>query len=259
MSIHPTAIISPQATIHPSVQIDPYVIIEGQVTIDAGCHIESHAILKGPLTLGTNNHIHPHAVLGGPPQDLKYQGEETSLHIGNDNIFREFVTVNRGTALGQSKTSIGHGNLLMAYCHVAHDCVVENHCVLANGATLAGHIHIADNAIIGGLSALHQHVRVGRLAMIAGGSMVSQDIPPFMLAQGDRAIIRGLNRIGLRRYGFNKEQIKTLQEAYKHFAQQSSRQSRLEYLHKQPPSPLLQELISCLEESTRGICKYKEV
>ena len=221
--IHPSAIISEQASIASSVFIGPYVVIEGAVSIDHGCTIQSHSVLQGPMTIGRNNRISPHAVLGGSPQDLKYQEEETSLSIGNENTIREFVTINRGTIQGREQTHLGSHNLIMAYSHIAHDCHIGDHCILANGSTLAGHVTLEDNVTIGGLSAIHQRVHIGRLAMVAGGSMVSQDILPFMLAQGDRASIRSLNFVGLRRFGLTVENISLLKKAFRIFQSHTKR------------------------------------
>ena len=257
MPVHPTAIVSEHSSIDPTVHVGPYVVIEGDVTIGPECRIDAHSLLQGPMIIGKRNHIHSHAVLGGTPQDLKYNGEHTFVHIGDDNIFREFVTVHRGTAQGQSKTTIGKDNLFMAYSHVAHDCVIADRCILANGVTLAGHVHLADNVVVGGLSAIHQYVHVGRLAMIAGGSMVSQDVPPFMLVQGDRATIRGINRIGLRRNNIPHKDINQLHSIYKYFHQTSSVSKRLQYLSALSFQPYRDEFIAFLEQSTRGLCKCK--
>jgi UDP-N-acetylglucosamine acyltransferase len=259
MPIHKTAIVSDQSSIHPSAIVGPYVIIEGEVTIEEDCLIESHAVLKGPLSVGKNTHIHSHAVLGGDPQDRKYNGEKTSLIIGSNNVIREYVTINKGTIQGNSQTSVGNDNLIMAYSHIAHDCSIGNECVLANGTTLAGHVCISDQVVIGGLCAIHQHVKIGRLAMIAGGAMVSQDVPPFMLAQGDRAVIRGINRVGLRRDNINNEQIKHLNEVFKYFARHSSKKERIEYISNMPSNSLSHEIMKFLKESTRGLCKCKSL
>ena len=257
MPIHRTAIVSEQFNIHPSVIIGPYVIIEGEGTIANGCIIESHSVLKGPLTIGSHTHIHSHSVLGGDPQDRKYNGEPTSITIGSNNVIREFVTINKGTVQGSTTTIIGDGNLIMAYCHIAHDCRIGNDCVLANGTTLAGHVTISDQVVIGGLSAIHQHVKIGRLAMIAGGSMVSQDVIPFMLAQGDRAVIRGINRVGLRRDNFDTAQINHLHDVFKYFVRHTSMKERSEYISKLSRDNLSNEILKCLKESTRGVCKCK--
>ena len=257
--IHSSAIISNQAAIEPSVSIGPYVVIEGAVTIAHGCRIDAHAVLQGPLNIGQNNHIYAHAVLGGAPQDLKYQEEETDLSIGNNNTIREFVTINRGTIQGQGQTRLGDHNLIMAYSHLAHDCTVGNHCILANGSTLAGHVTLEDNVTIGGLSAIHQRVRIGRLAMVAGGSMVSQDILPFMLAQGDRASIRSLNFVGLRRFGLLADDIRLLKKVFRVFLAHTAQKDRLDALQPYTNQPLAQEIFRHLEASTRGICTFNAI
>ena len=257
--IHPSAIISDQSSIDPSVFIGPYVVIEGSVSIGRGCRIQSHAVLRGPMTVGQNNHIHSHAVLGGSPQDLKYQEEDTTLSIGNNNTIREFVTINRGTIQGQGQTRLGDHNLIMAYSHIAHDCRIGNHCILANGSTLAGHVWLEDNVTIGGLSAVHQRVRIGRLAMVAGGSMVSQDIPPFMLAQGDRASIRSLNFVGLRRFGLTPEDLRLLKKIFRIFQSHTAQKNRLSALQPHVNQPVAQEILSHLASTTRGICSFNTV
>jgi UDP-N-acetylglucosamine acyltransferase len=259
MSVHPTAIVSPEAKIAASVEIGPFAVIEANVTIGEGCKIDSHAILKGPMVVGKSNRIHSHAVLGGEPQDLKFQGEYSEVRIGDHNTFREFVTVNRGTLGGNQRTTIGDRNLFMAYCHIAHDCVIRNHCVFANSVTLAGHIVVQDHVVIGGLCALHQHIQIGQLAMIAGGSMVSKDVPPFMLAQGDRAVLRGLNRVGLRRQGFSTQDINRLHSIYKFCQQHLSTKQRIAFLKEQQQTPHINQLIQHFQQSSRGVCGFKEI
>lgn len=214
MAIHPTAIIDKNAEIDNNVNIDAYAIIKGDVIIKKGTSVGSHAIIEGPTEIGEDNTIFQFASIGTPPQDIKYNGEKTRLIIGNNNVFREFVTINRGTASGRGFTEIGNNNFFMAYCHVAHDCIVKNNVILANNATLAGHIFVDSNAIIGGLSAVHQFARIGKYSMIAGKTGVVKDIPPFMLASGPRAKLYGPNVIGLSRNGFSKERIEIIKKIY---------------------------------------------
>ncbi|MEJ2698222.1 MAG: acyl-ACP--UDP-N-acetylglucosamine O-acyltransferase, partial [Desulfuromonadales bacterium] len=191
--IHETAIVQAGAKIDESVEIGPYAIIGENVAIGAGTTVGPHAVIEGITEIGRDNRIFQFASIGAAPQDLKYQGEETRLRIGDRNTIREFVTIHRGTDSGGGETVIGHEGLFMAYSHVAHDSRVGNRVILANGATLAGHVQVDDFAILGGLSAAHQFTRIGCHAMISGGTMVAQDIPPYSIAQGDRARTIGIN------------------------------------------------------------------
>ncbi len=215
MSVHATAIVHPDAKLHESVEVGPYAIIGPKVKIGAGTTVGSHAVIEGDTTIGERNRIFHHASVGAVPQDLKYAGEPTRLVIGDENMIREFTTLNIGTAGGGGLTKIGNKNLFMAYSHVAHDCTVANGCVLANSVALAGHVDVADFVILGGLSAVHQFTRIGKHAFIAGGSMVAMDVPPYCTAQGDRAELAGLNTVGLSRHGMTDEQIGRIKDAYR--------------------------------------------
>jgi UDP-N-acetylglucosamine acyltransferase len=212
---HPTAIIHPEAKLHESVEVGPYAVIGPKVTIGAGTTVGPHAVLEGRTTIGEKNRIFQFASVGSAPQDLKYAGEDTELFVGDGNLIREFTTLNRGTVGGGGVTRIGNNNLFMANSHVAHDCTVGNGCILANSVALAGHVELHDFAIVGGLSAVHQFTRVGRNAFIAGGAMVVMDIPPFCMAQGDRAELSGLNTVGMTRHGFTEDQIRRVKDAFK--------------------------------------------
>ena len=214
MSIHPSAIVSSKAKLAVSVSVGPFSIISGGVSIGADTKVGAHCVIEGNTTIGKNCEIFTGAVIGSRPQDLKFKDEKVFLEIGNNNIIREYCTLNPGTAEG-SKTSVGDDNLLMAYSHVAHDCRVGNGCVLANNSTLAGHVSIQDRAVIGGLVAIHQFVRIGMLAIIGGCSKVVQDIPPFSTCDGHPARVYGLNLIGLRRKGVSPESIKKIDQAFK--------------------------------------------
>jgi len=213
--IHPTAIINPGARIGHGVEIGPYSIIGDRVSIGDNNRIGPHVVIEGPTTIGCNNTFFQFCSIGAIPQDLKFNMEETELIIGDDNTVREFSTINRGTEGGGGKTAIGSNCLLMAYTHVAHDCLVGNGVIMANNATLAGHIRIDDHAIVGGLSGIHQFVHIGSYAMIGGLSGVSKDVPPFTLAVGQRASLHGLNLTGLKRHGFASGVISELKTAYK--------------------------------------------
>ena len=213
--IHNTAIVHEKAQIGENVDIGPYAIIGENVTIGAGTRVGPHTVIEGWTEIGRENRIFQFASIGADPQDLKFGGEKSYLKIGDRNMIREFVTLHRGTTEGGGETIIGSDNLLMAYCHVAHDCSLGNRLILANGATLAGHVRIDDFAILGGLCAVHQFTRVGCHTMISGGAMVTQDIPPYTIAQGDRAKTVGVNQVGLKRRNFSDEAIRDIKQAYK--------------------------------------------
>jgi UDP-N-acetylglucosamine acyltransferase len=217
MNIHPTAIIDPEAELDSSVSVGPYAVIEKGVRIGQNTVIKPHCVITGPTTIGRENVIGPFATVGAPPQDLKYKGEDTELVIGDNNQIREYVSIHRGTVTDKGLTTIGSGNLLMGYVHIAHDCVVSNSAILANAATLAGHVQVEDHAIIGGLVAVHQFTRIGAFSYIGGLSGISKDVPPFIIVSGTRKHMRvsGINKVGLRRRGFDKDTLKKLDTAYK--------------------------------------------
>ncbi|MFM9027969.1 MAG: acyl-ACP--UDP-N-acetylglucosamine O-acyltransferase, partial [Bacteroidota bacterium] len=204
----------PDAKIGKDVRIDPFAVIHDDVLIGDGCHIGSNSVIFPGARIGNNVQVYPGAVISAVPQDLKFAGEKTFTFIGDNTIIREFVTINRGT-VAEGKTVVGANNLLMAYVHVAHDCIVGDNCILANGVTLAGHVTIDDHAIIGGLSAVHQFVHIGSHVMISGGSLVRKDVPPFVKAAHDPLSYVGINSVGLRRRGFSNESISNIQELYR--------------------------------------------
>ncbi|MFO7717837.1 MAG: acyl-ACP--UDP-N-acetylglucosamine O-acyltransferase [Thermodesulfobacteriota bacterium] len=213
-AIHETAIVHPQAQVGTEVQIGPYCVVDAEVRIGRGTRLDPFVHIQSHTTLGEDNHVHSYACVGGVPQDLKFQGEQSVLEIGDRNTIREYVTLNRGTADGGGLTRVGSDCLLMAYSHVAHDCQVADGVILANAATLAGHVSIGAHAVIGGLSAVHQFVTIGEFCFIGGKTGVAQDVPPYVLAAGERASMRGLNLVGLKRRGFNKETIQALRKVY---------------------------------------------
>ncbi|MFO7984036.1 MAG: acyl-ACP--UDP-N-acetylglucosamine O-acyltransferase [Desulfuromonadales bacterium] len=213
--VHPTAIVHPGARIAESVEIGPYAVIGEHVRIGARTTVGPHTVIEGWTEIGEDNKIFQFASVGAIPQDLKYHGEKAFLKIGDRNTIREFVTMHLGTEDGGGETVVGDDSLFMAYAHVAHDCRVGNRVILANAATLAGHVIIDDQAIIGGLSAIHQFTRIGAHVMVSGGSIVVQDIPPFTIAQGDRAKTVGLNLVGMKRRGFSRESINAVKKAYR--------------------------------------------
>lgn len=215
-AIDATAIVSSEASLGPDVVIGPYAVIGPQVTIGAGTVIGPHVRIEGPVTIGERNHFIGQSSIGTPPQDLKFKGERTELVIGNNNTFREFVTINRGTSGGGGITTIASHNFFMAYSHVAHDCHVGSHTVFANNATLAGHVDVGDHSMIGAFSAVHQFCRVGEHAFIGGGTIATQDVLPFVKTVGSRpAKTYGINTIGLQRKGFPADTVEALQRAYR--------------------------------------------
>lgn len=214
-NIHPTAVIDDKAQLGHKVTIGPYAIIEGQTEIGDNCQIDGFAQIKRFTSLGKDNHVHSYACLGGEPQDLKFHGEKTCLTIADGNCIREYVTINRGTIGGGGVTKIGSHCLIMAYAHIAHDCQIRDHVIMANAATLAGHVIVEDHAVVGGLSAVHQFVRIGEHAYIGGMTGVPQDVPPYTIIAGERGSLRGLNLIGLKRKGFNAQQISSLKKAFR--------------------------------------------
>jgi UDP-N-acetylglucosamine acyltransferase len=213
--IHPTAIIDSKADIDSHVDVGPHSIIGADVQIGSGTVIGPHVVIQPHVEIGPDCHIFQYASIGAVPQALKFQGEETYVKIGRGTVIREFVTVNRGTGFGGEITEVGEENFLMAYVHVAHDCKTGRKVILANNATLAGHIVIEDFVTVGGLVAIHQFVRIGNYAYVGGKSAVVKDIPPYVIAAGDRAKLHGLNSVGLNRHGFSQETLSSLKKAYR--------------------------------------------
>jgi UDP-N-acetylglucosamine acyltransferase len=255
--IHQTALVDPRAELDGDVEVGPYSIVGPRVKIGKGTRVKSHVVIEGHTTLGEGNLIFQFATVGSVPQDLKYKGEDSQLIIGHHNTIREFVSVNPGTAGGGMVTRIGDHNLLMMYCHIAHDCILGGHNIIANGATLGGHVVIEDFVIVGGLVGIHQFVKVGASAILGAGSMVSKDIPPYCNATGDRARLRGLNSEGLRRRGFSKERIEGLKKAYRIIFQSGLRvKEALGTVRKAiPNSPEVDHLVAFIEQSRRGVCR----
>lgn len=255
--IHPTAIVHDGARIDPSVEIGPYVVIGEHVVIGAGTTIGPHSVIEGWTEIGRDNRIFQFASIGAAPQDLKFHGEVSYLKIGDRNMVREFVTLHRGTEDGGGETIIGSDNLFMAYSHVAHDCRLGNHVILANGATLAGHVEVDDHAILGGLCAVHQFTRVGAHTMISGGSMVNQDIPPYTIAQGDRAKTVGLNLVGLKRRGFSEGAVRGIKKAYRLIFRSGLGQTEAlaQIAAELEPSPELNHFVEFIRNSQRGIAR----
>jgi UDP-N-acetylglucosamine acyltransferase len=252
--IHETAIVHPKAAIGKDVVIGPYAVIGEGAVIGDGVRIESHAVIEN-ADIGEKCHIFSHAAVGTAPQDLKYKGEPTRLILGARTMVREFVTLNRGT-VAHGKTVIGSDCLFMAYSHVAHDCVVGNNVITANCATLGGHVEVGDFAFLGGISAVHQFVKIGKLAMIGGGSMVSQDILPFVQTQGDRARLVGLNLVGLRRRGYKAGMIEEIKTAYRTlFLSGLPMEEALDQLEASNPCTDVRDMIDFIHASKRGIAR----
>jgi UDP-N-acetylglucosamine acyltransferase len=253
--IHSTAIIDPAAQLGRNVEIGPYSIIGADVVIGDDCIIGPHVVLRGPTVLGRNNRIFQFASVGEDCQDKKFKGEPTQLVIGDNNIIREFVTIHRGTTQDQGITRIGSDNLLMAYVHVAHDCVVGDHVILANNTTLAGHVHVGDWAILGGFTGVHQFCHIGAHAFTAVNSVVVQDIPPYIMAQGHNAVPRTINSEGLKRRGFSPEQISTIKRAFKILYRQGHTVSEAVEKMNELQATELQPLIDFVQQSARGIIR----
>ncbi len=214
-NLHPTAIIAPTVKLAANVSVGPYCVLGGEVEIGEGTELVSHVVIGGRTRIGKNNTIFPFASLGHAPQDLKYKGEKSQLTIGDNNVIREHVTMNPGTEGGGMMTTVGSHGLFMVGSHVAHDCRVGDHVILANNATLGGHVHVGDHSIIGGLAAVHQFVRIGAYAIVGGMSGVEHDVIPYGSVMGERANLAGLNLVGLKRHGFNRDAIHALRNAYK--------------------------------------------
>lgn len=258
--IHQTAIVHKTARIDASADIGPYAIIGENTVIGAGVKVGSHAVIEF-AEIGEKCHIHSHAAVGTAPQDLKYKNEPTKLVMGPNCTVREFATLNRGTH-ATFKTVIGSDCLFMAYVHIAHDCRIGNNVIMANLATLGGHVEIGDRAFLGGASGVHQFNKIGRLAMIAGGSIVTLDVLPFTQAQGDRATLRGLNLVGMKRAPLSKEAIEEIKSAYRTlFLSGLLMEEALEQLEASGPGPEVREMIQFFHDSKRGICRplHKEL
>ncbi len=252
--IHPSAVIHPAAQISDNVKIGPYSVCGENVSIGSGTTIGAHVVIDGWCRIGEHNTIYSGAVIGSPPQDLKFKGEKTKLTIGNRNIIREFVTINVGTEGGSGETILGDGNLLMAYCHVAHDCILGNRVIMANAATLGGHVVLEDGVIMSGLSGVHHFVRIGSLSIVGGCSKVLVDIPPYCIADGHPAKVRGLNIIGLRRGNIPPETRNSLKQAYKLLYRSNMNAGQaLEKIKKEiPDSPEIGHLVEFIKKTAQG-------
>jgi len=258
--IHPTAIVEPGAVVAEGVTVGPYCVVGPEVELGAGVRLVSHVVVAGRTAIGSGTVIYPFASIGHPPQDLKFRGEASRLTIGRDNTIREHVTMNPGTEGGGMETSVGDGCLFMVGAHVAHDCRIGSNVIMANNATLGGHVVVGDFAILGGLAAVHQFVRIGPHAMIGGMSGVEQDVIPYGLVTGERASLTGLNLIGLKRRGFERDEIDALRNAFRFLFQAdgtlAERVARVAELF--PASRAVEDVTAFIgRESSRGLCRPK--
>lgn len=255
--IHPQAIVDPSARLADDVEVGPWTLIGPEVEIGAGSRIASHVVIKGPTRIGVGNRIFQFATVGEECQDKKYRGEPTRLEIGDHNVIREGVTLHRGTVQDAGVTRLGSHNLLMAYVHVAHDCVVGDHVIMANNAALAGHVHVGDHAVLGGFTAVHQFCRIGPHAMCGAGSVVLKDVPAYVMASGNSAHPHGINLEGLRRRGFSAQALATLRRAYKAIYRQglTVEQALAALAALAVEEPAVLPLIESLQTSSRGIIR----
>ncbi len=259
VDIHPTALVHPTAELDSGVEVGPYSVIGEDVKIGRDTRIGPHVTVDKWTTIGSENEIFQFCSIGAPPQDLGYKGEKTELIIGDNNVIREFVTMHRATTKEQGITRCGSNNLFMNYVHVAHDCRVGDHIIMANAATLAGHVDIDDHAIVGGLVAVHQHVRIGAYCIIGGASAVSKDVPPYVMAVGNRAKLYRLNSVGLRRSGFSNEEISDIKKAYKILFMSSLtlKEATARLAGEMPDSVHAKTFLDFIKESHRGLVRVK--
>lgn len=255
-AVHPLAAADPRAEMGDGVEIGPFAVIGPEVRLGNRVKVHAHAVITGKTEIGDACEIHPFAAVGGPPQDMKYRGEESRLIVGHHTTIREHVTVNGGTEGGGHVTRVGSHGLLLAGAHVAHDCQIGDHVILVNNATLAGHVTVEDHAILGGLSAVHQWVRIGAHAFVGGMSGVENDVIPFGMAIGNRAELAGLNIVGLKRHGFEREQIHALRQAYRLlFSQEGTLQERLDDVERMFPAAAVQRIIAFMRaKADRSFC-----
>ena len=254
--IHSTAIVDEGAKIGAGTTVGPYCVIGPDVVIGENCWLQHHVTLAGPMRAGSGNKFYAYCSIGQQTQDLKYQGEPTYLEIGNENVFREFVTVNRST-MSEGKTRVGNRGNFLAYSHIGHDCTVGDDVVFSNNGTLAGHVQVGDHAVMGGLTAVHQFCRIGRYAITGGCSKIVQDVPPFMIADGNPAEIRGVNLVGLERKNFPPETVKLIKEAFRliYRSKYNTRQA-IEAVRKElAPSEEINQILEFIEQSDRGIIR----
>src|SRR6267378_2197820 len=254
VQIHPTAIVDPGAEVGAGTIVGPYCVIAANVVIGGNCWLQHHVTVCGPMKAGAKNRFYAYCSVGQQTQDLKYRGEPTYLEIGDENTFREFVTVNRSTT-SEGKTSIGSRGNFLAYSHIGHDCRVGDEVVFSNNGTLAGHVEVGDNAVMGGLTAVHQFCRIGRFAITGGCSKIVQDIPPFMIADGNPAKVRGINAVGLERSGFPPESVKWLKEAFRliYRSKYNTRQAIEAIQQELPASPEINQIVEFIGQDRKSV------
>jgi UDP-N-acetylglucosamine acyltransferase len=258
MSVHPSAIVHPKASIDSTAEIGPFCSIGEEVSIGARSKLMAHVYVEGPATIGADNIFFPYSTVGVAPQDLKYQGERAETRIGDRNSIREFVTIHRGTQGGGAVTSIGDDNLIQAYAHVAHDCLVGSHCILAHGATLGGHVTVEDHAVVGAQSGVHQYCRIGGHCYIGGYSVITQDVMPFSVVVSERnAKAFSVNKVGLERRGFTPEQIQKLHRAMRLLTKSGlNTEQALAKIHEElEMDEHMERLIAFIQSSQRGVVK----
>ncbi|XZG68862.1 acyl-ACP--UDP-N-acetylglucosamine O-acyltransferase [Chitinibacteraceae bacterium HSL-7] len=255
--IHPSAVVDPRAQLAADVEVGPGAVIGRHVTLGAGCKVGPHVVIDGVTTIGERNTFHAGSSIGCAPQDKKYAGELTRLEIGNGNTFFQCMTVSTGTVQDEGATRIGHDNWFMAYAHIGHDCLIGNNTIFANSATLGGHVYVGDFAILGGLSAVHQFCVIGAHAMAGGGSIIVQDLPPFVICEGNRAVARGINAEGLKRRGFSAEGISAIKTAYRQLYRQglAFEDARAQIEGNAAQVPELQVFVDFFARSQRGIIR----
>lgn len=256
VEIHPSAIVDPTARLGAGTRVGPYCIVGPEVEIGESCSLQHHVTILGPTHAGARNRFYAYCSIGQQTQDLKYHGEPTYLEIGDDNTFREFVTVNRSTTK-DGKTRVGNAGNFLAYSHIGHDCTVADHVVFSNNGTLAGHVQIGDHTIMGGLTAVHQFCRIGRFAITGGCSKIVQDVPPFMIADGNPAEIRGVNLVGLERNGFNAETVKAIKDAFRliYRSKLNTKQALEAICNEIAPREEIAQIIKFIETTERGIIR----
>jgi len=255
--IHPTAVVDPRAELADDVEIGPYAVVGPKVRIGRGTRVGAHTVIEGHTTIGSETQIFHHASVGSIPQDLKYKGEDSELIIGDRNTIREFTTLNPGTTGGGMVTRLGDQNLLMNYCHVGHDTRIGNRNVISNGAQLAGHVVLEDWIVVGALVGIHQFVKIGESAILGAGAMVSQDVPPFCNATGDRAVLHGLNLVGLKRRGFSDELVRDIKRAYRIVFRAGLKlaDALVRARAEVPASPEVEHFLTFIQASERGVCR----
>ncbi|MEO7723485.1 MAG: acyl-ACP--UDP-N-acetylglucosamine O-acyltransferase [Chthoniobacterales bacterium] len=256
VTVHPTAIVGPGAELGAGTVVGPYCIVAAGVSLGENCWLQQHVTLEGPLAAGRGNKFYAYCSIGQQTQDLKYREEPTYLEIGDANVFREFVTINRSTT-GSGKTRVGSGGNFLAYSHVGHDCTVGDAVIFSNNGTLAGHVQVGDHAVIGGLTAVHQFCRIGRFAITGGCSKIVQDVPPYMIADGNPAEVRGINQVGLERAGYAPEKIKPIKEAFRliYRGKLNTGQAVAALREKLGASEEVQAIVRFIEETERGIIR----